>query len=66
MEKRDCWKSIQDTLSSQNPESIILAWDLNITINAKEKKSGSLVRDPLREIVEDVMRDWDLEDIKPN
>ena len=38
MEKRDCWQSIQDILSSQNPKNIILAGDLNITLNAKEKK----------------------------
>ena len=65
MEKRDCWQSIQDKLSSQNLENIILAGDLNIILNSKEKKGGSLVRDPLREIVEDIMSSWDLEDIKP-
>ena len=52
-------------LSSQKPKNIILVGDLNITLNAKERKRGSIVRDPLRETVEDVMRDWDLEDIKP-
>eukprot|EP00253_Pinus_taeda_P036633 PITA_36633 len=32
---------------------------------AKEKKGGSLVRDPIREWVEDLILDWELEDIKP-
>ena len=65
-EKRDYWQSIQEILSSQKLENIILVGDLNITLNSKEKKGGSIVRYPLREIVEDVMMDWDLEDIKPN
>ena len=59
--KKDCWQSVQEVFSSQKPENIILAGDLNITLNAKEKKGGSIVRYPLREIVEDVMREWDLE-----
>ena len=32
----------------------------------EEKKGGSIVRDPDREWVEDIMLDWDLEDIKPS
>ena len=51
--KKDCWQSVQKILSSRKPENIILAEDLNITLNAKEKKGGSIVRDPLREIVDD-------------
>ena len=34
-------------------------------LNAKEKRGGSIVRDLLREKTEDIIRDWDLEDIKP-
>ena len=62
--KKDCWQSIQEILSSQKLENIILAGDLNITLNAMGKKGGSIVRDPLRETVEELMRDWDLQDIK--
>eukprot|EP00253_Pinus_taeda_P002539 PITA_02539 len=39
--------------------------DLNITLAAKEKKGGLLVKDPARECAEDLILDWDLEDIKP-
>eukprot|EP00253_Pinus_taeda_P032065 PITA_32065 len=39
--------------------------DLNVTLAIDEKKGGSPVRDPAREWVEDIMLDWDLEDIKP-
>ena len=66
MEKKSYWQSIHDILSSQNLDNIILARDLNITLNVKEKKGGSIVWDPLREMVEDIMSNWDLEDIKPS
>ena len=66
MEKKSFWQSIQDCLSSQNIDNIILAGDLNITLSFKEKKGGSIVRDPLRETVEDIISNWDLEDVKPS
>ena len=40
--------------------------DLNVTLALAEEKGGSIVRDPAREWVEDVMLDWDLIDIPPN
>jgi hypothetical protein len=43
-----------------------LGGDLNLTLALEEKKGGSIVRDPAREWVEDIMLDWDLEDIKPS
>ena len=36
-----------------------------MTLSSTEKKGSSLVRDPAREWVEDLMIDWDLEDVKP-
>ena len=33
---------------------------------SRKKKGGSPVRDPAREWVEDIIMDWDLEDIKPS
>ena len=44
----------------------MLAGDLNVTLALAEKKGGSLVRDPAREWVEDLMLEWDLEDITPD
>ena len=44
----------------------MLAGDLNVTLALLEKKGGSIVRDPAREWVEDLMLDWDLEDIIPD
>ena len=39
---------------------------MNVTLALWEKKGGSPVRDPAREWVEDIILDWDLEDIKPS
>ena len=42
----------------------MIAGDFNVTISPEEKKGGSKVRDPFREIVEDVIASWRLVDIK--
>ena len=42
-------------LSMHNPDNIIIAGDLNVTLAAKEKKGGSPVIDPAREWVEDII-----------
>eukprot|EP00253_Pinus_taeda_P001985 PITA_01985 len=63
-EKKFCWDTLQSFLLLHNPENIIIAGDLNVTLAAEEKKGGSPVRDPAREWVEDIMISWDLEDIK--
>ena len=39
---------------------------MNVTLALWGKKGGSPVRDPAREWVEDLIMDWDLEDIKPS
>jgi exonuclease III len=64
-EKRNCWDSIKDFLLSNDLENIIIGGDLNVTLEAVEKKGGSIVRDPAREWVEDIMSEWELEDAKP-
>ena len=52
-------------LANNNHENLVLAGDMNVTLALWEKKGGSPVRDPAREWVEDIMLDWELEDIKP-
>jgi exonuclease III len=64
-EKRICWQSIQDYLIDNELENIILGGDLNVTLATEEKRGGSIVRDPAREWVEDLISAWDLMDIKP-
>ena len=48
------------------PRNIIISGDLNVTLAANEKKGGSIVRDPFREWIEDIILGWDLIDIKPS
>ena len=40
--------------------NVILAEDLNIILNQAEKRGGSVVRDPIREQVDDIILDWGL------
>ena len=65
VEKRDCWDSLNLYLNLHNPENLVVAGDLNVTLTQAEKKGGSIFRDPAREWVEDLMLDWELEDILP-
>jgi exonuclease III len=64
-EKIFCWDTLKDYLLLNELENIIIGGDLNVTLAATEKKGGSIVRDPAREWVEDIMSDWELEDVKP-
>jgi len=64
IEKQESWKSLSVFLEAHNPQNIVIAGDLNITINQSEKKGGSLTRDPFKDQVESIMQDWDLLDIK--
>ena len=65
-EKLLCWNSLNDHMASSQLDNFVIAGDLNITLSAEEKKGGIIVRDPAREWLEDIISDWDLEDIKPS
>jgi exonuclease III len=64
-EKKECWDSLALFLNQSNSENLVVAGDLNVTLSLVEKKGGSIVRDPAREWVEDLISDWELEDITP-
>jgi hypothetical protein len=64
-EKNNCWQTLLDYLTDNELENIILGGDLNVTLAQEEKRGGSIVRDPAREWVEDLISAWDLMDIKP-
>eukprot|EP00253_Pinus_taeda_P020488 PITA_20488 len=64
-EKRDCWNSLSVFLEQHSPSNIILAGDLNIVLNPKEKRGGSGNGDPMLAFVEELTQNWDLLDFNP-
>ena len=57
-EKKECWDSLKLYLNQHKPENLVVAGDINVTLTLAEKKGGSIVQDPTREWVEDLMLDW--------
>jgi hypothetical protein len=66
MKKEIAGNLFKTILSENDLENIILGGDLNVTLSTEEKRGGSIVRDPAREWVEDLISTWDLMDIKPS
>ena len=54
-EKKNCWDTIRSLAESEELANIIIAGDLNLTLSSAEKRGGSIVRDPAREQVEDLL-----------
>ena len=47
-------------------DNVILADNLNVTLSQSgKKKGGSLVKDPIREQVDEIILEWDLSDVIP-
>ena len=65
-EKQTCWTNLNDHMSLSQLDNFVIAEDLNLTLSSAEKRGGNIVRDPTREWVEDIISEWDLEDIKPS
>ena len=65
-EKKACWDLLQEVSIGTYLYSSILAVDLNVTLYQSEKREGSVVRDPIREQVDELILDWDLTDIIPS
>ena len=64
-EKKYCWNCLREVRSNTTLEYIILAGDLNIILNQAEKIRGSKVRDPIRELVDDLILEWELSNVIP-
>jgi hypothetical protein len=47
-------------------QNCIIAGDFNTTLHQKEKKRCSIIRDPFREHMEDLVFEMDLFDFHPN
>ena len=41
-EKRECWQTISAFLDLHSPKNIIIAGDLNIVLDSKEKRGGNI------------------------
>jgi exonuclease III len=64
-EKEDCWCSLPSLKDFEVTKNDIVVGDFNVVLNIKEKRGGSIVRDPYKKNMEDLMMDWDLVDVKP-
>ena len=63
-EEKDCWCSLQALKDFEVSNNNITVEDFNMILNSKEKRGGSIVKDPFREKMEDHVMDWDLVDVK--
>ena len=66
MVKIKIWWNILHDERSNLQGNVILVGDLNISLSQDEKRGGSLVKDPIRELVDEIILDWDLSDVKPS
>jgi hypothetical protein len=64
-EKEECWESLLGLEGMGYAQNCIIVGDFNTTIHIKEKRGGSIVRDPFREKMEDLMTILDLVDVQP-
>lgn len=63
-EKIECWRSLSAAKETLDLSSIIVVGNLNTHLHS-ENIGESCVRDPMREKLEDLISNWDLQDIKP-
>ena len=60
-----CWNLLCKERSNLQG-NVILVGDLNVILSQDEKRGGSLVRDPIREIVDETILECDFMDVKPS
>ena len=59
-----CWNTLSDYMELHSPTNIMVAGDLNIILNHKEKCGGNRGKDPLQGVVESLIQSNDLLDLK--
>ena len=62
--KKSCWNLLRDERSNLQG-NVILVGDLNITLSQDEKEVP-LVKDTIRELVDEIILAWDLSDVIPS
>jgi exonuclease III len=65
-EKRECWESLMKIKELGAQNNCIIAGDFNTTLHQGGKKGGTIVRDPFREHMEDLISELDLFDVHPS
>ena len=65
LEKKECWQTLRDFVESNSPTNIIVAGDLNLVFDPKERRGGINSRDQMLLLVEDLIQQWDILDFKP-
>ena len=60
-----CWNLLHEKRINLQG-NVILTGDLNVILSQDEKRGGFLVKDPIREIVDETILEWDLMDVKPS
>jgi hypothetical protein len=59
-EKKYCWQTLAGFLEIFSPSNIILARDLNLVFEPKEKRGGNNNMDQMVPLVEELVHQWDL------
>ena len=61
-EKKECWNLLKNERGIGSLDNVIMAYDLNVILSQAKKRGGFVVRDPIREKVDEIILDQDLVD----
>jgi len=64
-DKEICWETLSKNIMEEDNSNIILGGDFNLILHANEKRGGSLIPDPFRNQMENIMHVGDLIDVSP-
>ena len=65
LQKDTFWTSLEEQCDDKKLDPCFIAGDFNVTISAAERRGGTKVSDPFGEILEDLISQWVLSDVKP-
>jgi hypothetical protein len=54
-EKESCWNTLLDSKDIEHSHINIIVGYFNVILNNEEKRGGSIIRDPFRENLEDLL-----------
>ena len=60
LEKKTCWQSLSLFLENHALKNIVVAGDLNIVLEPKEKRGGILGKDLFQDMVDSLIHAFDL------